>query len=258
MAPRWYRVRRSAEKARYGLAVLAGVVLIVGGVVLALTQPWEGSTATGETITYRTCDVTVEGPPPPSPEAFFKPGGLTPGTILISTRRLNPPVLSIRLPGTGTAPVPGASGPDLLATGDSHVRINALTGGVLREVYRTAADEELLSGIASTARVDPLDPATAPWPYTDEAQLPVKRFETGNIEYRHPDPGAGIRISSYYGRITIPREDIGFLILDNCRSRSWIGTTTGKVLDEMSDVHADDQAAFQRFHDDVNVGMAPR
>lgn len=242
-------------RVRHGLAVVAIAALVIGGVVLALTNPWEDSTARGQTITYRACDVTVEGPPPPSPEAFFKTGGLTPGTLLISTQSLNPPVLRIRLAGPPQPPpVDGFSGPDLLAAGASHVRINALTGDVQRELYRTAADEELLSGIASTARVNPLDPATAPWPYTDETQIPVERFKTGNIEYRHPDPGAGISIRSYYGRITIPREDIGFLILDNCRSELWIGTTTAKILEEMSDVHADDQAAFQRFHDDVNVG----
>ena len=248
----------SAVKVRNGLAVLAGIVLVIASVVLALTYPWEDSAATGGTITYRACDVTVEGPPPPSPEAFFKTGGLTPGTVLIGMIIMPPgypPVLSIRLPAPPQPPpVEGFSGPDLLAAGESHVRINALTGDVQRELYRTAADEELLRGIASTARVAPLDPATAPWPYTDETQVPIERFKTGNIEYRHPDPGAGLRITSLYGRPTIPREDISFLILANCRSRMWIGTTTGKDSEEMSDVHADDQAAFQRFLDDVNVG----
>jgi hypothetical protein len=238
-------------RVRYGLAVLAGIVLVVVVAVLALTNPWEDSTATGNTITYRACDVTVEGPPPPNPEAALKPW-LTPDAVAIRMRAY-PPVLIIALPGTKTSPVSEAE-PDLLAAQESHVWINGLTGDVQRAFYKTAANEELLSGIVSTARVNPLDPATAPWPYTDEAQVPIQRVKAGNIEYRWPDPGAGLGIHKLYSRATVPRDDLSFLILDNCRSRWYIGTTTGKVLEEMSNVHADDQAAFQRFLDDVNVG----
>lgn len=243
---------------RIGIPLAAVIAAIAGGVALA-TQPWDwgGEPAAPQVeaqgITYRMCDVTVKGPPPGTVVDGMA-GKVAPGTITIGGwpgpyGTLTAEVIDDAVP----VPVQDYQGNIVPLKKWPKVEIDAHTGAVRSELYGTDADKTLLKGVLNTVRVEPLDPATAPWPYTEATQVPVQRVKEGNIEYRWPDPGAGLAMGAVYSTPTTPVDDLSFITVFSCRSRMWVGMQTGKVLQEMTSIEAEDEAAFQNFLKEVKI-----
>ncbi len=207
---------------------------VVGGVLFA-TQPWHGEEAAAQTITYRLCNVTLKGPPPPS---------------LVDRRKAKLPAGTVLIQGSR-----GYLGVDLYGPRRSYAGVNATTGEVGDESYATASEEAILKGILATVRLEPFDPASAPWPYTAATQVPPERQQDEGIEYRWPDPGAGLTVSWMYSRPTTPRDDYGFVVLSSCRSRShmYVGTSTGTVAQQLTSIDPVDATAFQNFLQEVKI-----
>jgi hypothetical protein len=126
---------------------------------------------------------------------------------------------------------------------ESVLVIHAETGTVVKDSImpedRTAADELL-----KTVTMSPLDPSTAPWPYSGEPPG-VRRETRGNITYIRPDPASGIRV--------VPELGIGVdgpsstLNVHNGRSAFWIDVMTGKATYELATLNAADKEIFDRF-----------
>lgn len=217
---------------RRGLPVAAVSVLIVAGVLLA-TRPWSGEEAAGETIEWRLCDTVLEAPL------------ANPGPEWVAVGRLpalgdEKPTINLKL---------------YSPSGRSEVPIDANTGAMLWQQYADPSHQATLQGLLQTVRVEPLDPATAPWPYTDKIQVSLERQGSGGFEYRPVDPGSGILVS-----VTRGLGDgfhVHVLKAENCRSTIEISTVFRTAEPEevtvTKDVHPDDEAAFQTFYDEVVI-----
>jgi hypothetical protein len=231
------------------LAVLAA---LIAGVLLA-TQPWSGEDAVQEaeagTIQYRLCDTVFEAPPSEAPEPGRERLVVLPTVDIDSDSSPYDPNPKLRLQPELTLAIRG----DV----DSEVMIDPTSGAVSREHYGTASQRAKLQAILDTLRVEPFDPATAPWPYTDAAQKPAKRVEHGIFEYRPPDPASGLDAGQIWAN-TITGAVHSFN-LSNCRSAEAIGFDpfTGEELWRVRDVHPDDEAAFKTFFDQLDVGVLP-
>ncbi|MBI2913010.1 MAG: hypothetical protein HYY03_03725 [Chloroflexi bacterium] len=126
--------------------------------------------------------------------------------------------------------------------------IDPETGQVIFEQYLAPSDEDLLKSVLATLRVEPIDPATAPWPYSDVATAPIERVNDGKVDYRPPDPGAGLAVTPVYTLSADPDpRDVNFILLRNCRSQLWVGMESGSVLQDTTRIQPVDEAAFQRF-----------
>ena len=241
---------------RYWLPLAAvAAAAIAAGVLLAI-RPWSGEEAVqeaaGSTVKYRLCDTVVEAPPIPYPRGWTAPPIPYPQgrDVVVVGRAIEPtetgdlePSLEVKLI------VPSVGDP-------SSVSIDPTTATVLEERYSSPAHEALLSPVLETVRFEPLDPATAPWPYTDETQIPVERQRTGAAGYRLPDPASGIVLSKIYG------EGDGWssegLKAANCRSVVLMTWAFGSKAPQPGltitrDVHPEDEEAFETFLDAAGV-----
>jgi len=207
-------------------AVIAGLLII---------QPWGQEEAAGKSYEFRVCNVVVQHPPKPpivDPNRFPQQG-----VFDIAATTLGDGFLQLAM-RVGTDKVPQAA------------VIDGKTGQIIRE-----ENKELVKEILNTMRVEPIDPASAPWPYTEATQVPIKRFKEGDIEYRLPDPGAGLVSSVIFtnpAEEPIP-EDLSYTVLHNCRSQMWIGQQTGQVLEARTDIYPEDKAAFETFLGEITV-----
>jgi hypothetical protein len=116
--------------------------------------------------------------------------------------------------------------------------------------------------VLSTVSVSPLDPATAPWPYNgdppDNWKDPTVAL-TGPWPYIPPDPGSGMYadfVSASFGCSGhCPWVECALLFqsisVRNGRSQAFIGmdSVSGAVCKQLTTVHPDDLAAFERFLD---------
>ena len=226
---------------RRGLVLAAVAAVAVTGVLL-VTRPWSGETlvqeAVGGTIEQRICDVVMEIPP----------RGQGPDIVTVGPRippsegQLRGPVMMLRVRGEGI--------------NTAGVLIDALTGAVLEEHYQAPAQEATAKQVLQTVRVEPLDPSSAPWPYTDAAQVSAERVgEKGVFQYRFPDPGSGLMISKSNTDGT-DGYALG-LRMENCRSLLEILVTFRPGIEPevtvTRDIHPDDEDAFQTFYDQVTV-----
>ncbi len=233
---------------RFGLPVAVLAALIVGGVLLA-TRPWSGDTLVQEaaagTITYRLCDTIVEAPPKPKPPIKPEKDLVSVVPIVEQTAAGDLiPKFEVRLR------IPSVGDPSL-------VLIDAVTGTVLQELYSSPAHQALLRPVLNTVRTEPLDPATAPWPYTDAAQIPPSRGRAGPFELRSPDPGSGIVAVHHLENTPVGEPLLQAVIARNCRSTMaiiWQLYPDGREeVTVERDVHPDDAAAFQTFYDEVVI-----
>jgi hypothetical protein len=229
---------------RLGLPVLAvGAALIVAGVLLA-TTPWSTEEAAGGTIQYRLCDTVVTGPPKVKPPAKPQKDYVLVSRWLEQTETGDfRPRLEIQLR------IPSAGKP-------SSVSIDPISAGVLEERYSSPAHEALLAPVVNTVRTEPLDPATAPWPYTHSTQMTLQPVRSGAFEFRDVDPGSGIVSSIVMG--TGHLMHVHVLKFASCRSTMEISadfrsSTQPDEVTVTKDVHPDDKAAFQRLLDTVVV-----
>lgn len=211
--------------------LLAAAVVLV---VLLIARPGDDRyslTSSPDTIQYRLCDLVIEAPPPS--------GRLTEGAVFIGSRIDAPatadshrPTMSIRLYDPGEM---------------SAVHL-AEDGTVLSEDYASAQHEARMKEILDTARMDPFNPATAPWPYTDAVQWEMGRGRTDAFTYRWPDPGSGLMVSHISG---VPAG----LKLTGCQSSMTKPPAFGGAggMTDAEDVHPDDRKAFRNFFDEVAI-----
>ena len=235
------------------------VAVVVVGVVVLIARPWGGEEVTAGTVQYRICDLVLEGPLPLVPPAEGPPpqGSLTGDLVTIFRSFATPsgvgrqPTLEIsvlRLRSTDPVSTEASSG-------RSVVTIDPESGAVLDERYADASHQAPVQAILDTVRVEPLDPSTAPWPYTDAAQMPPQRSEDETFKSRVPDPGSGLVVGSTYGG------GFGFsyqsLRVTSCRSAVEITVTFRQGAEpevtETKDIDPEDEAAFQTFLDEVEV-----
>ena len=226
---------------RRGVVLAAVVAGAIAGGVLLTTQPWsDGETlvqeVAGGNIEYRLCNVSFWAPPQ--------------GDIIRVGR-------SVRWSEEGLQPELRVK---LVKPEPAVVEVDPETGAVLLEYYPTTATKASIKVVLDTKGVEPLDLATAPWPYTDTAQVSAQRFgEKGTFEYRPPDPGSGIVVSKMYA------DGIGWfaqsLTVANCRSVMAIGVRfradAEPEVTVTKDIHPEDEAAFQTFYDQVTINNDP-
>ena len=233
---------------RRGVVLAPVAPAVVAGVLLA-PRPWGGEEAVGETVEYRVCNVVVEHAPGRE-ENRWQPGGLK--VTVTSTGDRGWTDLGMRIEIEN---MPDVEADRVTAWHESGVTIDGETGAILSEVYDTSGDEALIEPVLATVRVEPVDPATAPWPYTDRVQVPPERFREGNLDYRLPDPGAGLMMGAVFMEPVEPPmpEDFSYVVLHNCRSQMWIGHWTGNVRKDRTQIHPDDRVAFETFLESIEV-----
>ncbi len=224
------------------------VAVVVVGVVVLIARPWGGEEAVqeaaGSAVEHRLCDVVVTAPLASS--ATGQTERLVVSRSVVPWRELTGK-LEARFQIQINGPI------------RSDVSVDPKTGTLLAEFYGTATQEARLQEILETLRVEPLDPATAPWPYTETSQAPEKRVDHGAFRYRRPDPGSGLVVALQRGqrldRATLTTESVETLILANCSSEETRGIYlfTGEEDEPTSNIHPDDEAAFQTFFAEVEV-----
>jgi hypothetical protein len=226
---------------RLALPIAAVAAAVVAGVLLT-TQPWSGETPVQEaaagTIQHRVCDLVIEAPS----------AGSARDAVVVSPRRGEPlgeplqPVMKLKLLASGQR---------------SEAWIDARTGTTLEERYGTASQKAIMQGALQTARVEPLDAATAPWPYTQRTQVSLERQQAGVFEYRPPDPASGIVVSHTYVDTEFGKPLVQIFEAKNCRStmlmRWELPPDAPAGVTVTKDIHPDDAAAFQTLLDAVVV-----
>jgi hypothetical protein len=243
---------------RLVLPIAAVVAAVVAGVLLA-TRLWEDGKAVQEAAAtpaeFGVCNVSVSNIPPDVKVA---------------------PFLFPVLEGAGSAWQPGKSGELIflrvsvpvppgqepfvdefgLPVGAGAVLINAVTGEIAAEGYRTPAAEAKIKGVLATLRVGPWEPAGSAWPRTDtpptgevvEIYKPVEVLADYNkvtLKYRRPEHGSGM-----FGGIT-QGDNFSRLRAYTCDSIVEVDAWTGKVL--RKEVVPQEEAMFQRFLGEVEA-----
>lgn len=227
---------------RARVPVAAGLAAVIAAVaVLLIWQPWEGKppTVEGSTIEWRACDLVLEAPVPGKAASEL----LVVQPVVEDKTGVRSPALevSVRPRGRDRSPSKVVIGPQ---------------ANVRESSYGEAEHRDLLTPILATARVEPLEPGSTPWPYTDSTQVPESHNDSAPFSYRFPDPGAGITVTV---RVA---DGLSFfshsLIVRNCRSEAQrtVRYNQGEqepVISETWDVQPPDEEAFQRFFETVEM-----
>jgi hypothetical protein len=208
------------------------VIAVMAAVLLLVLQPWDQEEAAGGTMQYRICDVVIEAPK-----------ALATGDVRVT------PLIEWGVPPSLEVEVLGEL--------DTIISIDPsdITAAEIEAIEGSA--DERLQPVLDTLRIEPLDPATAPWPYTDAVQKQPIHQDHGIFRYRPPDPGSGLGITTTYVDM-IDGSVANVLGVANCRSvmERMVVLRKGvesEVTDPKKDVHPDDEAAFQTFFDEVKV-----
>jgi hypothetical protein len=192
---------------------------------------------------------TAPTPIPTSPGPWIAPEG-TPVAHegWTSTRRLE---LTYAAPDGYEGPVSSWYGEPVVElrtpSHDATVVINAETGVLVNEAGDDTRTK--LKEILDTVRRSPLDPATAPWPYSGTVPE-ERRGSYGRISFVSPDPLSGISMSAAIADLAGPGSDPEaycgkFIAVSNWRSGMQVSACDGRP----SNVRMDpiDQAAFDAF-----------
>lgn len=123
---------------------------------------------------------------------------------------------------------------------ESLVALNAETGEVVVEHYRTREEKVELQRVLSKMVVGP--PDSDAWPRVDREPEHIRARLAGNIAYRPPDPRSGLLVS--FSAAEEPS-----VLVSTCDSSVAISAETGEVL--ASDVHQEEEAMFERFLSEV-------
>jgi hypothetical protein len=130
----------------------------------------------------------------------------------------------------------------------SYAIVDSLTGELVDTQYANAQDQALIEPVLEGVRLEPIDPATAPWPYASDLPVSLQLQEKGLFTYSSPDSVSGLKVREV-------SDDI--LLVFNCQSEMWLEIAPGPagpglaVDEEFTRIHPDDEAAFQRFFDEV-------
>jgi hypothetical protein len=140
----------------------------------------------------------------------------------------------------------------------SRVVIDAVTGDVVFENYRTPAEQTMLKEALETLSVGPWRPVVDAWPRTDtspttgeviEIRKPVEvltDYDKVILTYRRPDPRSGLIAGTTRG------DSFDRISAYTCDSIVEIDGRTGSVIRD--EVTPDERAMFDRFLSEVNVG----
>lgn len=233
------------------IAVLAAAA--VAGGVLLWTQPWSDDTPVEQAAAraeYGFCDVFISD---------------VPADVHVTASRI-PDLLidGVGAEGIVVAFVPSPDGdpetsPHLYS--GSYVSIDAQTGEITQEQYRTPADEVRLKALLATLRVGPWEPAGPAWPRTDTPptgelgeilrpfRVPADDDEVA-LTYHKPEPGSGMLASPVPG-VTPEGWMSRRLVAYTCDSVVEIDAETGEVI--RREVVPGEEAMFQRFMNEVEV-----
>jgi hypothetical protein len=133
---------------------------------------------------------------------------------------------------------------------DSFIRLGASTGEVVGD-RTTPEAREAIQPVLNTAQICPLDPATAPWPYTG-VPTAERTLQWGMIEYLVPDSVTGFSIGLAQATCTS-----GYcpptLVVETAGSRMVVDAESGTRIDSVSDIDGVDQEAFARYADSIRL-----
>jgi len=205
-----------------GPAIAVAAVVVVGAGVAAISQlASDEETVTGAAIERRLCNVTV--PDIADDGVDVRVHGDAPGEL----------VLIIEI---------DRGGPDQ----SSGVILDPETGETATDMVESR-DRALFDSILGTVRVEPAPPRY--WPYGEATQLPAKSFTyPGLLEYREPDPGAGLSttlLQGYGGPVVVT--------IANCRSYLKIIGHFNESIEFEESVHPEDRAAFDALRATVRA-----
>jgi hypothetical protein len=233
---------------------LAVAATLVSGAAVFVAEPWN-DTASGTTVEYRFCDTVLTGPA----ETTAQP---VEGSVLI-VRQFTPkydpateeyvdePVIILRVVESVEVVHPDTGQP---TKDNSLLALDPKTGVPTLEHYVGASGEASLRSVLATARLAPLDPGTAPWPYTSARQRAVKRIKRAEFGYLPVDPGSGIVVALERG--SGPDFFSHTLIVQNCRSTLAVSLKYAGPTPETTvtrEIDPADEDAFQRFLDEVDA-----
>ncbi len=221
------------RRLRLGVPLIA--VAVVTGAVLFIIQPWSQEEAAGQPVEFSLCNVSVG----------FVPQDVAVGPYPLPTNSGQKMHLLIYAPLPQAERVIIDPGTAKGVPVESRVAIDAQTGEVVFEHYRTTAEEAKLKGVLATLRVGPPDPSVPAWPRTDTPPRAEKVEVSGPDglaiqRYRPPDPGSGILVSVIEGTPYFFR-----LVARTCSSKAEIDGQTGAVV--TLDVTPEEMQMFQRF-----------
>lgn len=177
-----------------------------------------------------------------------------------STRRLE---LTYAAPDGSEGPVSSWYGEPVIelrtASHDARVVISAESGLLISD---DGVDSRIkLQEILDTVRLSPLDPATAPWPYT--GTVPEERRKSyGQVSFVSPDPLSGITVALGIADLAGPNADPArscgkILSVGNWRSSMAISPCDGKPWPETVRMDPLDQSAFDAFLASVQLLPEP-
>jgi hypothetical protein len=132
--------------------------------------------------------------------------------------------------------------------------VDSVTGVVIDSRYANSSDQALITEVLVGVRVEPLNPQTAPWPYSGAEPASGSRVEHAGFTLLLPKAGSGLSLATL-------GDD---LLLQNCRSKMVIQISEGPdgprvVVDQRrTKVHADDLAAFDQFLGEVKVDLTAK
>jgi hypothetical protein len=228
---------------RLGIPLAMGAAAVAAALVV--TQPWDGggesAASQPEAQVYGVCNVSVRSAPDGvkvAPLSWPAPKGQenTPANESL--------YLALWIPSPSDAPrytINPQTG--LYSDVTSLVAIDAATGQVASEHYRTAEEEAALKGVVSTLKVGPWEPQGPAWPRTDtpprnEPIEPLGPFDA-KVKYRQTEAGSGLTVGETHGDTFIR------VSAYTCKSVVDIDGRTGEIIREQ--VAPDEQAMFDRF-----------
>ncbi|HET9477003.1 MAG TPA: hypothetical protein VFP63_05915, partial [Dehalococcoidia bacterium] len=147
--------------------------------------------------------------------------------------------------------LPPNGGPEMdLILDDSQVGIDASSGRILYEAV-AANHKEVFDATLATVSVDSADPASLPWPHTEETGIALERHTWGLISYIEPPPDAGIvvmtGIGDCLGQPDCEAVDSRFIEILTANSLVTVTVKNGMLSSDTSAVVGTEKALFDRY-----------
>ena len=242
---------------RSGLPIIAVVGVLIALAALLAVRPWSGGPsveveeAVAQPAEFGICNVSVSDIPP-----GLEVSGLVLPAQIFGDVHEGPFGMAFFL--QVSVPLPeGAKRPEPPGPGEiirSNALIDAQTGKVFGENYKTAADEAAIKPVLARLRVGPWKPAGPAWPRTDTPptgeiiELPktvtvAADYLKPTLKYREPEAGSAMS-AGYMSFATLPE----VVQVYTCESSVEI-SSTGQVISW--EVTPEEEAMFQRFLDEV-------
>jgi hypothetical protein len=129
----------------------------------------------------------------------------------------------------------------------SFVLVSAETGETVKRNV-ASEDTEAIDSILSTLKTEPLDHATAPWPYDDSEPLEDDRDTFGRITFVRPSTQTGLLV---FGGISESDSGTSVTMTDGLSSITVRSDAGNQLIVDSSRVRDGDLIAFQRWAESV-------